>query len=92
MNTLMYMHRLTAKQLAIARHELGYEVVGPISKLLACGDLGECSERNAEAGAQLRDSVLIGSLDAGQGAMEEWSDIVALVVKRFGLVPEQATS
>ena len=43
MNTLMYMHPLTAKQLAIARHELGYEVVGPISKLLACGDLGECS-------------------------------------------------
>lgn len=40
MNTLMYMHPHTEKQLAIARDELNYEVYGPIEKRLACGDLG----------------------------------------------------
>ncbi|PWN40876.1 hypothetical protein IE81DRAFT_325135 [Ceraceosorus guamensis] len=65
MNTLMYMHPLTAHQLALASTTLGYEVVGPISKMLACGDLG-------------------------QGAMTEWTDIVQLVVRRFGLTRSRA--
>ena len=42
MNTHMYSHPLTAKQLKIVREELGYEVHGPIGKTLACGDVGEC--------------------------------------------------
>ncbi|WFD29007.1 D-arabinose 1-dehydrogenase (NAD(+)) [Malassezia sp. CBS 17886] len=61
MNTLMYMHPMTARQLDVVRNELGYEVFGPISKCLACGDVGD-------------------------GAMLEWTDIVKLVVDRFGLV------
>lgn len=40
MNTLMYLHPLTAKQLEAVQTELGYEVFGPVSKRLACGDLG----------------------------------------------------
>ncbi|WFD02395.1 phosphopantothenoylcysteine decarboxylase [Malassezia obtusa] len=40
MNTLMYLHPLTEKHLAVVRNELGYEVYGPIEKRLACGDLG----------------------------------------------------
>lgn len=40
MNTLMYMHPLTAKQLDIVTRELGYSVQGPIEKKLACGDMG----------------------------------------------------
>lgn len=39
MNTLMYMHPLTAQHLA-SLEALGYEVHGPIAKRLACGDLG----------------------------------------------------
>lgn len=60
MNTLMYLHPLTSRHLAFAREELGYHIVGPMEKRLACGDLG-------------------------QGAMQEWSDIVDLVVQRFSL-------
>lgn len=40
MNTLMYMHPLTAKQIDIVTRELGYSVQGPIEKKLACGDMG----------------------------------------------------
>ncbi|GJN88086.1 hypothetical protein Rhopal_001042-T1 [Rhodotorula paludigena] len=40
MNTHMYSHPLTAKQLAVVRDELGYKVHGPIGKKLACGDIG----------------------------------------------------
>lgn len=39
MNTFMYAHPLTGRQLAIAK-EIGYKIVGPISKGLACGDDG----------------------------------------------------
>ncbi len=65
MNTLMWMHPLTSRQIAMVKDVLGYEVHGPIEKKLACGDLG-------------------------QGAMLEWSDVVTLVVKRFGLVEGRA--
>lgn len=41
MNTLMYRHPLTARQLSLVQELLGYEVFGPIEKKLACGDLGK---------------------------------------------------
>ncbi|UZJ54838.1 hypothetical protein CBS101457_004158 [Exobasidium rhododendri] len=63
MNTLMYLHPLTARHLDFVRDVLGYHVIGPIAKRLACGDLG-------------------------QGAMQEWSDIVDLVVQRYSLVKD----
>jgi len=40
MNTLMYEHPLTAEHIRIVRDVVGYEVVGPIGKKLACGDVG----------------------------------------------------
>lgn len=40
MNTLMYMHPLTATHLRFVQDQLGYEIHGPIEKRLACGDLG----------------------------------------------------
>jgi phosphopantothenoylcysteine decarboxylase len=40
MNTLMYEHPLTAIHLHTIREVIGYSVVGPISKNLACGDVG----------------------------------------------------
>lgn len=40
MNTHMYSHPFTAKQLQLVREELKYEVHGPIPKTLACGDIG----------------------------------------------------
>ena len=40
MNTLMYEHPLTAQHIQTIRDVIGYEVVGPISKNLACGDVG----------------------------------------------------
>lgn len=40
MNTHMWDHPFTLRQLDILK-TLDYQVVGPIGKLLACGDLGE---------------------------------------------------
>lgn len=40
MNTHMYSHPLTQPQLDIVKNQLGYTVYGPISKTLACGDIG----------------------------------------------------
>ncbi|KAH7914257.1 flavoprotein [Hygrophoropsis aurantiaca] len=40
MNTLMYEHPLTAEHLRVVREVVKYEVVGPIGKALACGDIG----------------------------------------------------
>ncbi|EGF97058.1 uncharacterized protein MELLADRAFT_54361 [Melampsora larici-populina 98AG31] len=40
MNTYMYEHPLTQRHIGIVRNEIGYEVSGPVSKTLACGDTG----------------------------------------------------
>ncbi|TDL27438.1 flavo protein [Rickenella mellea] len=40
MNTLMYEHPLTAEHLRVIKDVVGYQVVGPIGKNLACGDVG----------------------------------------------------
>ncbi|KAF8526133.1 flavoprotein [Gautieria morchelliformis] len=40
MNTQMYLHPLTASHLSVVSDTLGYTVVGPIGKGLACGDKG----------------------------------------------------
>jgi len=40
MNTLMFEHPLTAQHLQTVHDVLRYDVVGPISKVLACGDVG----------------------------------------------------
>jgi hypothetical protein len=40
MNTLMYEHPLTAEHLRVVRDVIRYNVVGPIGKKLACGDIG----------------------------------------------------
>lgn len=41
MNTLMYNHPLTDEHLRVVKEVIGYRVVGPIGKTLACGDVGE---------------------------------------------------
>lgn len=79
MNTFMYDHPLTKPQLEILRTTLGYHVVGPIGKLLACGDMGE---RNASPTTE----GLADNDHAGVGAMTEWTDIVKLVVDKYELV------
>jgi phosphopantothenoylcysteine decarboxylase len=40
MNTFMYEHPLTALHIRTIREVIGYNVVGPVSKNLACGDVG----------------------------------------------------
>ncbi|KAH9936590.1 flavoprotein [Fomitopsis serialis] len=40
MNTLMYEHPLTGEHLRIIREVIEYQVVGPVGKTLACGDVG----------------------------------------------------
>jgi len=40
MNTLMYEHPLTAVHLKTIEEVIGYKVIGPIGKGLACGDVG----------------------------------------------------
>ena len=41
MNTLMYEHPLTSEHLRVIKEVIGYTVVGPIGKTLACGDVGK---------------------------------------------------
>jgi phosphopantothenoylcysteine decarboxylase len=68
MNTAMWRHPVTKKQIGILEDEWGvdkseegwFEVLGPKEKELACGDVGD-------------------------GAMKEWSDIVATIEGRLGL-------
>jgi len=40
MNTFMYEHPLTASHVKIITETIGYEVIGPVGKALACGDVG----------------------------------------------------
>ncbi|RUS16904.1 LOW QUALITY PROTEIN: flavo protein [Endogone sp. FLAS-F59071] len=40
MNTNMWEHPFTAKHLSVLTEALGFRIVAPIQKLLACGDLG----------------------------------------------------
>ncbi|THH20593.1 hypothetical protein EW146_g801 [Bondarzewia mesenterica] len=40
MNTLMYEHPLTAQHVRVIREVIGYTVLGPVAKGLACGDVG----------------------------------------------------
>ena len=40
MNTLMYEHPLTAEHIQTVKDVIKYNVVGPVGKKLACGDIG----------------------------------------------------
>ncbi|KAJ4396167.1 hypothetical protein N0V93_000386 [Gnomoniopsis smithogilvyi] len=73
MNTAMWLHPITAKQIRVLSEEWGvreaedgtiesgwFEVLRPQEKSLACGDVGD-------------------------GAMKEWSEIVKIIVARLGL-------
>lgn len=75
----MFEHPLTEKHLQTVREVLKYNVVGPISKGLACGDVGK----------QCHCSVCTFLLLLkGQGAMTEWKDIVNMIVEKFSLKPK----
>ncbi|KAK8099751.1 flavoprotein [Apiospora kogelbergensis] len=69
MNTAMWRHPITAKQIRVLEDEYGvgnadgtgwFEVLAPQKKTLACGDVGD-------------------------GAMMEWTEIVRVVEERLGL-------
>lgn len=45
MNTFMWEHPLTSKQLKVIEEDIGYKVIGPIGKALACGDIGKSPPR-----------------------------------------------
>lgn len=45
MNTNMWMHPFTAKHLEVLESLLSYKIISPISKLLACGDLGKSQKK-----------------------------------------------
>jgi hypothetical protein len=81
MNTLMYTHKLTAKQLKIIQEEVGYEVIGPQpGKALACGDVGTSSPSLFNLwGWWGGTSELPKRNRIGAGAMTEWTEIVQLV-------------
>jgi phosphopantothenoylcysteine decarboxylase len=40
MNTAMWDHIFTSRHLAVCTDELGYQIVPPVAKKLACGDIG----------------------------------------------------
>ncbi len=78
MNTFMYEHPLTNEHVRIVRDVVGYHVVGPIGKTLACGDVGAYLYPPGYR-------ALYNTNRSGLGAMTEWSDIVEVVVKKFSL-------
>lgn len=53
MNTLMYDHPLTSEHLRVVKEVIGYHVVGPIGKALACGDVGMENSLDHRNAAQL---------------------------------------
>ncbi|KAK6839115.1 hypothetical protein PG989_016580 [Apiospora arundinis] len=76
MNTAMWRHPITAKQVRVLEDEYGvgnadgtgwFEVLAPQKKTLACGDVGD-------------------------GAMMEWTEIVRVVEDRLGLGGDDAAS
>ena len=79
MNTLMYEHPLTEQHLRTVREVIGYNVVGPIGKKLACGDVGEPTSGKFVGDAAYPNRV------QGLGAMTEWRDVVQTVVDCFKL-------
>lgn len=87
MNTLMYEHPLTEQHLRIVREVIGYTVVGPIGKKLACGDIGE-EHHPSRAVYHLFAHICI----SGIGAMTEWRDIVQIVVDKFSLKQKAVSS
>ena len=61
MNTLMYEHPLTDKQLRIMKDDLGVLIVPPEEKTLACGDVGVGAMRNVQDIARIVVDALQGS-------------------------------
>lgn len=76
MNTLMYEHPLTSQHVRIIKEVIGYQVVGPVGKSLACGDVGKVNFAKTCTRSYVR---------TGLGAMSEWTDIVQIVVDKFNL-------
>ena len=83
MNTLMYEHPLTAEHLKIVREVIRYQIVGPIGKALACGDVGEDRTTYMQMTCPLTFTYL---MQPGIGAMTEWREIVQIVVDRYQLI------
>jgi len=70
MNTHMYSHPLTSKQLEFVKEELGYRVEGPIPKKLACGDIGALSSRFCRSDTRADTDII--SRDGSDGRMERY--------------------
>ena len=59
MNTLMYNHPLTSEHLRVVKDVIGYHVVGPIGKTLACGDVGKEDSSVQISAAKLNSKVWV---------------------------------
>ena len=68
MNTAMWEHPLTARQLRTLREELGYVVVPPVEKLLACGDRGQGAMAEVGTLVDAAMAALAGCAMSGSGA------------------------
>jgi phosphopantothenoylcysteine decarboxylase len=79
MNTFMYEHPLTAEHLRVVRDVIKYNVVGPIGKALACGDIGMFLYNLPGVPRTMSHQT------TGMGAMTEWREIVKIVVDSFQL-------
>ncbi|SPO32151.1 related to Phosphopantothenoylcysteine decarboxylase [Ustilago trichophora] len=62
MNTAMWMHPLTERHVGFVKEALGYKVLGPVQKKLACGDTG--------LGAMVEWSVLVHDVVEKYGLMK----------------------
>lgn len=62
MNTAMWEHKFTARHLDVCTSELGYQIVPPVAKKLACGDIG--------VGAMAEVPTIVGAVVEAVGKLE----------------------
>jgi phosphopantothenoylcysteine decarboxylase len=71
MNTHMWEHPFTARHLGQLQAELGYHVIPPVSKLLACGDTGQGGLAAVDDLVEAVQQVLANEMDMGKEGQED---------------------
>lgn len=87
MNTDMWNHPLTAKQLAVLG-ELGYIMIPPVEKKLACGVIGMACMRFVKYDRSIGSAYLIGGgfECAGNGGLATVDDILRVTSAQMQLL------
>jgi phosphopantothenoylcysteine synthetase/decarboxylase len=78
MNTDMWNHSMTARHLRVL-DELGYAMVDPVEKKLACGVIGTIARAQAQFNAVLNTNSRLRYETVGKGGLAPVDDIIEVV-------------